>query len=222
MLEKFVALLAPHVCIVCGREGSLLCQACAYEAVPRLPDRCYRCKQLTRDSAVCSKCRRQTALRHVWPRTLYADTAKELVYRLKFARARASVYVIVDLLDEAVPFLPPTTIVTYIPTATSRVRLRGYDQSRLIARGFSERRGLRMQTLLMRVGQKRQLGSSRKQRFEQAQGNYMLTKCDITDRQILLIDDILTTGATLEVAAALLKSAGAAQVMAAVFAQTPK
>jgi ComF family protein len=220
MLDKLVSLLAPHTCLVCGTEGYLLCPWCKPDAVSALPERCYRCNAVSRDSAVCQKCRKVSPLTHVWVRSDYEGAAKKLIYRLKFARAIATATVIAELMDEAIPDMPKDTVVTYIPTATSRVRLRGYDQSHLLARAIARQRGLKLTPLLIRVGQSRQVGSDRKHRINQAQNNYRVRngKCNRVE-QVLLVDDILTTGATLESAARLLKQSGIKQVSAAVFAK---
>jgi ComF family protein len=220
MLDRLVAILAPHTCVVCGSEGRLLCGWCAPDAVLPLPERCYRCYALSADSAVCQTCRRHSPLRCVWVRAQYAGAAKELVYRLKFGRVSAAANAIVTLLDEAIPYLPTETVVTYVPTATGRVRVRGYDQSSLIARAFAKHHGLQFITALARGGQSRQVGSDRKHRQAQAAQNYRsLRPEDVRGKQILLIDDITTTGATLESAAKILKKAGAKRIYAAVFAQ---
>lgn len=219
MLDRFISLFAPHTCVACGREGSLLCLWCSNDAFDELPQRCYQCSVLSVDSKVCAKCRRTSPLSHVWIRTQYAETARELVYALKFARAQASARIIAQRLDEAVPYLPGNTVITYIPTATSRVRIRGYDQARLIAVEFASLRKLPCQRLLIRIGQTRQVRSSRAQRALQATKNYLPISKDITYRDVVLIDDILTTGATLEAAAKVLKGAGVKNVYGAIFAQ---
>jgi ComF family protein len=174
---------------------------------------------VSQDSAVCKKCRADSRLKFVWARGQYGDVTKTLIYQLKFGRKKAAARVIARLLDESVPFLPKDTLITYVPTATSRVRVRGYDQSRLIAKELSKLRGLTMSPLLVRLGQTRQVGATRKQRIKQASNNYRLTNKRVTGQNIVIIDDILTTGATVEAAAKLLKQAGAKQVNAAVFAQ---
>lgn len=220
MLDKIMGVLAPHVCVVCGSEGSLLCAWCRPDALLVVPERCYRCSALSAQSAVCDKCHKHSPLQHVWVGGLYQGVAKDLVYGLKFARARAAAQLIASLLDETVPALPAGTVVTYIPTASSRVRLRGYDQARLIAQAFAGTRGLDMKPLLRRQGQSRQVGADRKHRLEQAAKNYVATETSsIKNKEVLIIDDILTTGATLESAAKVLKKAGAKQLHAAVFAQ---
>lgn len=220
MLDSVIGIIAPHLCVSCGAEGALLCAWCKPDALVSLPDRCYRCNAVSRDSAVCQKCRKTSPLTHVWIRTNYKDTAKEVIYRLKFARAKAAANVIAECMEEQIPYLPTDTVITYVPTATSRVRLRGYDQSRLIARAIAKRRGLKCSALLMRVGQTRQVGSDRKHRIMQATKNYQLRKNKpLPIKHVLIIDDILTTGASLESAAKLLKQAGVKRVSAAVFAK---
>ena len=220
MFDKLVSLLAPHTCVVCSAEGDLLCPWCKPDAVPSLPDRCYRCNAVSRDSATCQKCRKVSPLTHVWVRSEYKGVSKKLIYRLKFARAIASAKLIAELIDEAIPDMPKGTVVSYIPTATSRVRLRGYDQSYLLARAIARQRGMQLIPLFIRIGQSRQVGSDRKHRMTQAANNYQVRTKKLTGvTQVLLMDDILTTGATLESAARLLKQSGVQQVSAAVFAK---
>lgn len=220
MLDRLIALLAPHLCVACGSEGSLLCAWCRPDTMHTLPERCYRCHQLSADSAVCATCRRASPLKHVWVHAFYSGAAKKLIYQLKFGRAKTAAAVMADLLDDTLPALPLDTVVTYIPTATSRVRIRGYDQSRLLARALAKRRGLRAERLLVRYGQTRQVGSSRSQRIKQAAQNYSLaTDRSLKGSTILLIDDIITTGATLEMAAKVLRQADPSRIYAAAFAQ---
>lgn len=220
MFDKLISIIAPHTCLVCGSEGSLLCRWCAPDAVLPLPERCYRCSAVSRDSAVCKKCRRNSPLQYVWIRGQYSGTAKELIRRLKFVRAKAAASTVAEMMYESLPDLPKTTIITYIPTATSRIRLRGYDQSKLLAKEIAKRRGLRYSTLLVRHGQTRQVGADRKHRIKQAAKNYSVRQSSLLPGStVLIIDDILTTGATLESAAKLLKNAGAKHVYGAVFAK---
>lgn len=220
MLDKIIGLLAPHVCVSCGAEGSLLCRRCQFDAIQTVPERCYRCFALSSDYAVCSKCRPNTPLRYVWVLTLYRGHAQKLLYRLKFGRGKAAASVIATLLDDMLPALPKDTILSYIPTATSRVRMRGYDQSCLIAQELAKMRGLRASRLLVRHGQTRQTGATRSQRIKQAEKHYgLVLGQNLKGKTIVLVDDISTTGATLEAAARVLKKAGAKQVNATVFAQ---
>jgi ComF family protein len=219
LTEKALALLAPHDCLSCGSEGALLCALCAETVFDYVPSRCYRCMAKTRDSAVCPACRHNSPLKHVWVATEYGGIAKELVRRLKFERAKAAHRPIADYLVSMLPYLDGA-VITHIPTATSRERARGYDQSELVARAVAGQKKILHTTLLTRHGQTRQVGATRQKRQRQAAEMFNVRKPElIGGARILLVDDILTTGASLEAAARVLKDAGAKQVDAVVFAQ---
>ena len=143
-----------------------------------------------------------------------------LVKLLKFERSKAAHQPIANSIAQVLPYLLPDTIVTHLPTATSRQRERGYDQSQLIAKQVAKQKKARYRPLLARLGQSRQVGATKGRRYEQAANMFRALKPEaIQGAHILLIDDILTTGASLEAAAKILKQAGAKQVDAAVFAQ---
>lgn len=163
-------------------------------------------------------CRAHSPLHSVYALKLYGGFAKELVHQLKFERTSSAAQEIAELMAQGFA-VAPDLLVTHVPTATSRARMRGYDQAALIARGISTRLGLEYAPLLARSGQARQVGKNRKERLMQLQASFAsIRPHTMQGRHIVLVDDVVTTGATLEVAAATLKSAGAAHVSAAVFA----
>lgn len=220
LVEQIISYIAPHECIGCATEGNLLCDGCVINELESIPDRCYRCLSLTRDSAVCKSCKRNSPLKYVWVATEYDGVAKQLIHAFKFERAYGGHKPVAACIKEALPYLDSSTIITHLPTATSRQRLRGYDQSQLIAREIAKLSGVRYVPLLERSGQLRQVGSTRQQRIKQMESSFRATRpSGISGQHILLIDDIVTTGASLEAAARVLKSAGAKRIDAAVFAQ---
>lgn len=219
MLERIIGLLAPHSCLVCASEGSLLCAWCAPDAIDVVPARCYRCSAVSQDSRVCTNCRKKSPIDHVWVGSVYDGVAKLLIRKLKFERGKAASHAIAALLEESLPHLPAGTVVTYVPTASRRIRLRGYDHAKLIAERFAKLRGLSCSPLLVRHGHSRQVRSSKTARAEQAAKSYSAKRPKITYDTVLLIDDILTTGATIEAASRVLKKAGVKHINAAVFAQ---
>lgn len=223
VLDKILSIAAPHDCLVCGLEGKLVCDWCAVDAFIEQPSRCYRCKSITSDYAVCDKCSRLTSLRHVWVRTEYEHTAQELMRLYKYQRTYSAHKIIVNALDDILPYLDKEVVIIPVPTATSRVRQRGYDQAGLLARNLANKRGLMWTRAVTRLSQTRQVGATRTQRFIQLQDAFMVTKPEvIQDADVLVVDDVLTTGATMEAMAKILKQAGAKTINAVVFAQKHK
>lgn len=220
VFERIISVVAPHSCVVCDREGSLMCVSCVWSLGSIAPDRCFRCNKLSADSKTCSSCRSVSGLNHVWIRSLYKDTAKEIIHRLKFERSIAATENIASAMFATLPDSLSGSIIVPIPTATSRKRQRGYDQSVLIANKISRLSGLPVYPHLVRLGQSRQVGSKKADRIIQLQGSYIVTRPNkVSGRHILLVDDVMTTGATLEAAANVLRKAGAKRVDVVVFAR---
>lgn len=220
ILDKITALYAPHECVGCQREGAVWCLACRPSA-PQAVRRCYRCKAADPDNLTCKACRRSTPLTRVQASTRYELTAKAVLWQLKFGRMRAAATEIAAFMQPSFEKLKGSeVIVVHIPTATSRVRMRGYDQAKLIARACAGRAGLRHASLLMRTGQERQVGVRRSQRLTQLENAFRIKNpVLVKGAHIVLVDDVVTTGATLEAAAKVLKAAGAKKIEAIVFAQ---
>lgn len=220
ILERLISIVAPHNCINCGYEGKLLCSWCALDAFAPVPSRCYKCYALTKDSLVCKRCRKSAGLSHVWVATEYEKLAKRLIRQFKFERAQAGAVIIAQAMCRVLPYLDNALVVP-IPTASSRQRMRGYDHTKLIAKQLSRLTQQQYLTDLARLNQSRQVGSRRKKRLEQLDGAFWIRNSKlIKNQRILLVDDIVTTGATLEEAAKVLKIAGAKSISAVVFAQS--
>lgn len=111
-------------------------------------------------------------------------------------------------------------LVVPVPTATARIRERGFDHTDLLAKRVAMISGLREIKALRRLDQTRQLGSKREDRLTQLTGSFAVKNpLGIHGRKILLIDDVITTGGTLIAAAKALRAAGAKSVDALVFAK---
>lgn len=219
IVEIVVSWLAPHTCIACKRESLPVCPDCWQLYLPVPPSLCYRCGAASHQYAVCTPCRSHTPLQHVWVGTKYAGVAKDTIALLKFKRAKEAAEVAAECLNLRLPMLPIDIIVTAAPTASSRVRQRGYDQAKLIGTSFALKRRLEYRETLWRIKTTRQVGANRSDRFKYLENAFIVRQPKrFLGRHILLIDDVLTTGATLESAARELMANGAGQVDAAVFA----
>jgi ComF family protein len=202
MIEQIIGVIAPHACISCKKEDDLLCYECRSHL--RHPEG---------EIALPS-------IYSVTAATIYEEDAKELVGNLKFARAKAAAYTIAAIMAERVKLTD--VVVTHLPTATSRVRMRGYDQAALIAREYARLCQLYYVPLLFRMGHERQVGAGRAERQRQLARAFRPRGNPSKFSSVVLIDDVITTGATLESAALVLRQAGVANVHAAVFAMSRK
>lgn len=221
ILEKLLDIIAPESCLVCTSEDSLLCSWCAPDACLPVPSRCFLCQAQTSNFSVCKKCRSKTKLKQVWVATEYKETAKELVRALKFGYKRTSAKILADYMYQVCNFLPNDVIIMSVPTATARVRERGFDHARLIAKHFATSHHRELHGNLKRIGQSRQVGAKRQIRLKQLEGSFVVTHPHILHgKTVVLVDDVMTTGASLESAAKCLKLAGVRTVHAVVFAQT--
>lgn len=226
VLEIAIGWLAPSECIGCSFEGAALCQNCQLTEIIPYGERCYNCNKMSPNSMTCAKCRPGSPS-YVWVCTDYEKLAKDLVQKLKFSHQRAAAIPLAQLMtDTLLTFVADDEIraknylIIPVPTATGRVRERSFDHTVLLARCIAKNISLEVRFNLKRLGQSRQVGAKRSVRQAQATGNYYLNKPQqIKGRNILLIDDVVTTGATLRAATRVLRQAGAKSVDALVFAK---
>lgn len=220
IIEQIVSFLAPHECIVCKKEGLILCDYCRADSLLEIPSRCAGCHKTSVQNKTCVKCRPVLRAEHVFVGYAYSGVAETIIAQTKFAHKRQGARVIAKAMAERLPYLPQDTIIVAVPTAPTRVRERGFDQSTLIARQLAKDLRLKNYNHLCRTTNTRQLGNTRKKRFEQMeQGFFAININKIKEKNVLLVDDVFTTGATIAGATKVLKQAGAKSVMAAIFAQ---
>jgi ComF family protein len=215
-IDQLLSVLAPYECLGCRAEGNLLCKACTHQLTV-LQERCYRCLKLSAGAFTCPACRVASNLYRVRAGAAYSGVAKKLVWKLKSAGAQAAAQ---SMAARLLPLAGTSKelLVVPVPTATNRVRGRGYDQAKLLARELSRQARLPYLDCLMRSGHTHQVGALRHQRLSQLDGAFRVKDLQkIRGKHILLVDDVLTTGATLEAAAAVLRAAGAVWIEAAVF-----
>lgn len=215
-LVSLLSLLASDNCISCGGSGAVLCQNCI--DILWYPPSCFICGRINESSLTCNGCKSKTPLTSLNFSSEYAELAKVLVRTMKFRPSRIAARDISRALHSELS-LGSGTVVTYVPTPSSRIRERGFDHARLIARLYSRRINTPFKQLIERKHDVRQVGANKTMRIEQMKGAFEFKGHKIPDK-VLLIDDVVTTGATIESAARALKKAGVKEVHGIVFART--
>lgn len=220
VIEQIISIIAPHYCTGCGLEGKLICEKCTVHIFDTKRLGCLLCAGSPNNSGVCLDCLRTSHVQGIWTLGAYKGTLERLIHDMKFQHIREAAEVIGELLARIIPEFEATPTVVPLPTAPRRIRQRGFDQSAMIARAIARHRSWQYAPLLRRNHNGRQVGSDRKARLAQAEEAYRLTAL-LRDRPVLLVDDVLTTGASIKAATALLHRAGYTRVMAAVAAKHP-
>jgi ComF family protein len=164
----------------------------------------------------------------------YDGGLRELIHLLKYNGVRPAAGVLGRMLAEAVAgleieFGPEKILVVPVPLYKGRRRQRGFNQAELIARAAlkacaaGERLLLATDTLLRTRATQSQIGLTSHQRRENMRGAFAVARpADVTGREIVLVDDVYTTGTTATECARVLRKAGAAKVWVATVARTLK
>jgi ComF family protein len=219
--DILIAALAPHTCIACRAEGLLLCQTCRLSAGGSVEPRCVGCHKLSQNFKVCSSCRRWLATDSVVVATPYEHVYKTMIQAYKFGSKRELAMQIADIMADTY-FDRSIDMVCFIPTAPARIRQRGFDHAKLITVCLSRYLELpcpRNNPVARRTNV-RQLGASRRKRLKQMKRElHVVDKKLVAGKNVLLIDDMITTGASISAAAQALRQAGAKRVSGLVFTQ---
>lgn len=218
MIDKMLEFVAPHLCSGCGKTGSLLCDHCKYDIISQPFLGCVVCYRINSDG-VCP--RHLMSYKKAWVVGIRSGTLQRLIGSFKFQNMKAAAENLAVLLDNRLPDLPPDTVVVPIPTAPAHIRERGYDHMLLIARYFSMLRNLPLVSLLGRANTATQHRANRAKRLEQAQSAFKVIGSIDPTATYLILDDVVTTGATIKEASQLLSEAGARSIFVGVLARQP-
>ena len=218
--EDLLALIVPPTCAACRAPGlraaDVLCAACR-RALPWLPTaRCERCA-LPRP---CGRCPAAgAAFTAAWSAVAYEGVARDALRALKFARARALADVMAAQIAACAPPALLLGTLVAVPAHPIRLRVRGFDPAELLARALARRTGLALDRPLLRGARSaRQLGASADVRRQAGRLTFS-ARCRAPATAIL-VDDVHTTGTTLDACAGALRGAGARRVVAITWARS--
>lgn len=227
----------PDDCRVCGqplREVSRIpvCRDCLNEPGAISAD--YFCKDcqtpfLNRfpldENGRCSLCRLgANGFNTVYTYGSYEETLRALIHLFKYSRVRPLVRPLGRLLARAIPPERQFDLIVPMPLHWRKRWSRGYNQSELLAKEIARLRGLPIANVVRRVkATAPQAGLSNSKRRLNVRGAFSLRKgANVKGLRVLLIDDVLTTGATASACARVLKRAGAKHVAVAAVARTDR
>ena len=183
----------------------------------------YYCKSCEKTLPRLDSCEKPYNIDRMYVCAEYTGKVRAAVYRMKRSRYRYTAEAFWLMMTERIGAeIGDFDFITYVPVQIKRGLLLGGDHSQRIAREISIRAFVPLKrTLRTLKSNTQQKKLKREQRYENARNMFeAVNKEDIIGKNILLVDDVATTGSTLESAAAELLKAGAAHVCAAVFAKT--
>lgn len=214
----------PPVCARCGRTGFLLCAECQ-EQMPHSPERiCSTCGRFldatnaTPADSLCRECVTHPPLLTQMRAPLrYLEPTSDIIHRFKYEGYFALAEPLANLMIEGWPrWRHAPDLIQPIPLHPSRRRRRGYNQSELLARPVGHALGIPVDAVSLRRTRATvpQVGLGPNERRHNVRGAFQVEAAAVHGRHILLIDDVLTTGATMSAAAETLLTAGALSVAA--------
>lgn len=232
--EHLANLLFPRACVGCGAPDTWLCLACTQDIRPILEQECFVCRNAkTPHGEACFACRRKSALDGVFVAAPYRSSAlAEAIHVFKYEFVSELAPVLGSILADAVGHsdLPVPDLIIPVPLHPWRLRYRGFNQSALLARELAARTlsGLALpteETILRR--QRFTLPQAKTHSAEERRYNLSgafgftkdFQKRSLHGKTVWLVDDVLTTGATLEECARILRKAGTKKVIGVILAR---
>jgi ComF family protein len=222
-LRHWLSFLQPR-CVLCdfnlARSPSELCPSCR-AILPQLQHACACCAEpmLEIDGRLCGRCLnrrpRCDQIRAVW---LYAAPIDQALQRLKFSADFSLLPWLVESLRSHVP--DDSSAITFVPQSAESRRERGFNQAELLARELAKQLKAPLFTGVEKVRHtERQANLSYAARARNLRGAF---RADAAPERLLLIDDVVTTGRTVNTVAHVLKQAGARRVHCLALARAPR
>lgn len=231
VIPKILDFIFPKFCLTCQRFGSYLCLKCRAEILQKQLI-CPNCEQAAIGGATHPLCRKKYGLDGLWSFASYEEPISSLIQTLKYEFAYDLAEFLTDLLIEywarnSAWFLELISknngdgwLIIPVPLHWKRQNFRGFNQSALIGKILSKRLGLDYSDCLKRVrNTKPQVGLEGWQRQKNIKNAFLLAKPLAIQPNVLLIDDVWTTGSTMKECCYVLKLAGVQTVWAVTLAR---
>ena len=218
-------LIFPKKCVGCKGIGSFFCDSCIQE-IRQKELICPSCRRASIGGVVHPVCQRKYGLDGLWSLGLYEKPLKTAIQKLKYKRVKLLAEDLVNLtvdywarnqpflLDEIKKDRGESWVVVPVPLHKSRENWRGFNQSALFGQILAERIGLKYQNVLVKAkNTKPQVGLEAHERRENIKSASSLSNLQtLSSKNIILVDDVWTTGATMKECCFVLKRSGAKRV----------
>jgi len=211
--------LFPPVCGGCGSPGARWCAECAAQTRRLTPPWCPRCGEPAPGAALCRRCQElPPAFEQLRSWALFEGPVRAALHRIKYRRdlplADALAASLVELYRSTLQW--HLDMVVPVPLSAQRRRARGYNQAALFAFPLALALGLsyRPAALERTKHTRSQVDLSWRERRRNVAGAFQANPAAVSGQHILLVDDVATTGATLNACAAALQAGGARSVYA--------
>ena len=229
-LQTLLNVVSPPQCICCGRgvytNISAICGTCKASVIVFQGLRCRKCSLTLSEgtSGLCESCAKtRRAYRFLLAAGPYEGVVASLVRSLKFDKVLRAADELGELVVQQISAddrIDDDWLLVTVPLSSASFRRRGFNQAELIARVVARRTGmnLRPKALSKITETSDQASLHRTARLSNVKGAFRARQELVENAKILIIDDVITTGATMHECALALKSAGAKEVAAAVAA----
>ncbi|MBN1862986.1 MAG: ComF family protein [Dehalococcoidales bacterium] len=210
-------LLFPEWCIGCGREGDFICPSCRKLLARLLPPLCPQCGRPQPEGNLCSNCLSwSAAIDGMRAPFRFEGLIRSAIHQLKYRNLRALSESLAGFLGDYLAANPlSATVLVPVPIHPRRLRERGYNQSQLLAQELAKLTGMPLVADCL-VRERPALPQARTgtvaERRSNVAGAFACRDRRLAGEAVLLIDDVATSGATLDACAAALKEAGASSV----------
>lgn len=226
MISGFATLLGGDDCRLCGLPGALphLCEGCRDDLPHAAPGACPQCGEAGAGGAPCGRCLRDPpAFDQTVSAFDYRFPVDRLLHRYKYANDLSLAPLLAEDLIRHVTRRPAVDCVAAIPLAPARLRARGFNQALEIARRVARALQLPLDSKLLSKPAEtaHQADLPFRDRARNIRGAFRCST-PLTGRTVALVDDVMTTGATLREAANTLRAAGAAGVVVWVVARAQR
>lgn len=230
-LNRLLELFFPTHCVSCGARGSLLCEECAARLQPLDKDFCIVCDKPAvggfTHPGCATKFTPERTLAGFWYRGPVPRMIRTLKFKGIYPLATLLADFLVENLEERGLTFGKEALLIPIPLSFWREGSRGFNQSELLARALGERLGLGVRLDVLRKVRDTeplaQKGMKREERVRRVRGVFAVPKDKeeaVQGKDIFLVDDVLTSGATTREATRVLKKSGAGQVWVLTFAKS--